>query len=70
MPDFLDRIQELEAQLAERNNQLRQALPAAESETHCLECDEPIPDARRKAQQGCELCIECQAQTEHPNHYR
>lgn len=33
--------------------------------THCrLECGEQIPDARRQAVPGCELCITCQEWTE------
>ena len=28
--------------------------------THCAECDEPIPEARRQAVPGVTLCIECQ----------
>lgn len=26
----------------------------------CVECDEPIPDARRNALPGVQLCVECQ----------
>ena len=37
----------------------RQA-PAGESLTHCAECDEPIPEKRRKAIPGVKLCIDCQ----------
>ncbi|SJZ53851.1 DksA/TraR family C4-type zinc finger protein [Novilysobacter spongiicola] len=29
--------------------------------THCEECDEPIPEARRKAVPGVRLCVSCQA---------
>ena len=28
--------------------------------THCEECDEPIPEARRNAVPGVRLCIACQ----------
>jgi phage/conjugal plasmid C-4 type zinc finger TraR family protein len=28
--------------------------------THCAECEEPIPQARRKAIPGVKLCIDCQ----------
>lgn len=28
--------------------------------THCEECDEPIPQARRKAVPGVRLCVACQ----------
>jgi phage/conjugal plasmid C-4 type zinc finger TraR family protein len=28
--------------------------------THCEECDQPIPEARRKAVSGVRLCVGCQ----------
>lgn len=34
--------------------------PAGESLTHCAECEEPIPEARRIALPGVKLCIDCQ----------
>lgn len=34
-------------------------LPQGESATHCAECDEPIPEARRAALPGVKLCIDC-----------
>lgn len=39
----------------------RSRLPKGESLTHCIECEEPIPDARRKAVNGVRLCLECQS---------
>ena len=30
------------------------------SRTHCLECEEPIPQKRQKAIPGVILCIDCQ----------
>lgn len=33
--------------------------PQGESLTHCAECEEPIPQARREALPGVKLCIEC-----------
>ncbi|MGR3743078.1 MAG: DksA/TraR family C4-type zinc finger protein [Pseudooceanicola nanhaiensis] len=33
--------------------------PEGESLTHCADCDEPIPEARRKAIPGVKLCIDC-----------
>jgi len=33
--------------------------PVGESATHCAECEEPIPQARREAVPGVKLCIEC-----------
>ncbi|WP_424933508.1 DksA/TraR family C4-type zinc finger protein [Amaricoccus macauensis] len=35
--------------------------PTGESLTHCAECEEPIPEARRKAIPGVKLCIDCQS---------
>jgi phage/conjugal plasmid C-4 type zinc finger TraR family protein len=39
----------------------RSRLPQGESLTHCIECEEPIPDARRKAVTGVRLCLDCQS---------
>ncbi|QFS82397.1 hypothetical protein FIU97_06215 [Roseivivax sp. THAF40] len=36
--------------------------PVGESRTHCAECDEPIPEARRVAIPGVKLCIDCQSE--------
>lgn len=33
--------------------------PVGESLTHCAECEEEIPEARRAALPGVKLCIEC-----------
>lgn len=37
----------------------RQA-PVGESLTYCADCEEPIPEARRRVLPGVRLCIECQ----------
>lgn len=34
--------------------------PKGESLTHCADCEEPIPEARRRALPGVKLCIDCQ----------
>mgnify|MGYP001061014381 FL=1 len=34
--------------------------PMGESLTHCAECEEEIPQARRDAGPGVKLCIDCQ----------
>jgi len=34
--------------------------PMGESLTHCAECEEEIPQARRDAVPGVKLCIDCQ----------
>ena len=35
-------------------------IPQGPSATHCQECGEPIPEARRNALQGVQLCVACQ----------
>jgi phage/conjugal plasmid C-4 type zinc finger TraR family protein len=39
----------------------RASLPSGESETHCVECGEEIPLARRRAMPGARTCIACQS---------
>ena len=36
--------------------------PRGESLTHCAECEEEIPEARRQAVPGVKLCIDCQSE--------
>ncbi|SHJ72100.1 TraR/DksA family transcriptional regulator (plasmid) [Halodesulfovibrio aestuarii] len=38
--------------------------PTGPSLTHCVECGNPIPEARQMAVPGCSLCIECQKEQE------
>ena len=38
--------------------------PRGESRTHCVECEEPIPEPRRAALPGVRLCIECQNESD------
>lgn len=40
--------------------------PDVPSAYYCVRCDEPIPEARRSAQPGCQLCVDCQAREESP----
>lgn len=42
----------------------RSRLPNGESLTHCEECEEAIPEARRKAIPGVRLCVRCQSALE------
>ena len=39
----------------------RAETPRGESATHCEECGEPIPAARRKALPGVRRCVPCQS---------
>ena len=36
--------------------------PVGVSLTHCADCEEPIPEARRQAIPGVKLCIDCQTE--------
>ena len=40
----------------------RARLAAGESETHCVECGEEIPEARRRARPGARTCVACQSE--------
>lgn len=39
----------------------RSQLPKGDSASHCQECDAAIPEARRQALPGVQLCVKCQA---------
>ena len=43
----------------------RAARPVGDSASHCLDCGEPIPEARQQAVPGVTLCVECQTVQEH-----
>ncbi len=53
--------EQIEASIADELARLkaRQA-PQGASLTHCAECEEEIPEARRKAIPGVKLCVDCQ----------
>ncbi len=40
----------------------RSQLPSGPGTTHCIKCEEPIPEPRRKAMPGTRLCVECQSE--------
>ncbi|GAB0112919.1 DksA/TraR family C4-type zinc finger protein [Acidisoma sp. C75] len=40
----------------------RARMPKGESEAFCVECGEPIPEARRQAVPGVRHCVACQAE--------
>lgn len=55
--------EQIEASIADELKRM-EALkrPRGESRTHCAECEEPIPEARRTAIPGVTLCIDCQSE--------
>jgi len=52
---------QIEASISDELARLKaRRAPVGESLTHCAECEEPIPEARRKAIPGVKLCLDCQ----------
>ena len=41
---------------------VRSRLPSGESLSHCEECGNAIPEARRQALPGVRLCVPCQSE--------
>jgi phage/conjugal plasmid C-4 type zinc finger TraR family protein len=39
----------------------RARMPKGKGETHCVECGDEIPEARRRALPGVRTCISCQS---------
>lgn len=65
MTDIFDRAQELEAlQRDAAIAEARSHAPHGHSEKFCIDCGEPIPDARRDAIPGCLRCLDCQQDRE------
>ena len=55
--------EQIEASIEDELKRLQaRKAPQGESFTHCAECDEPIPEARRQAIPGVKLCIDCQSE--------
>lgn len=52
---------QIDASIAEELERMRsRSGPQGESAEDCVECGEPIPEARRTALPGVKLCIDCQ----------
>jgi phage/conjugal plasmid C-4 type zinc finger TraR family protein len=52
--------EQIEASIQDELARMRaQRGPVGESLTHCAECEEPIPEARRSAIPGVKVCIDC-----------
>lgn len=53
--------EQIEASLADELARMKaRRQPVGESLTHCADCGEEIPPARRTALPGVKLCIDCQ----------
>lgn len=65
MPDQYDRAQAINEQhQADALDAWRRRQPTGLGLTHCRNCDEEIPERRRLAVPGCDLCIDCQTALE------
>ena len=55
--------EQIEASINDELARMRATRRAAgESLTHCADCEEPIPEQRRKAVPGVTLCLDCQTE--------
>ncbi len=52
--------EQIEATVKDAVERARSQLPQGASLTHCAECGEAIPEARRQAVAGVRLCLGCQ----------
>ncbi|WP_110068807.1 DksA/TraR family C4-type zinc finger protein [Halomonas sp. A11-A] len=54
--------EQIDASVEDAIEQARSRLPRGESLSHCEECGEAIPQARREAIPGVRLCVACQTE--------
>lgn len=52
---------QIDATIEDAVSRARSRLRRGESRKDCIECGEAIPEARRRAVPGVQLCISCQA---------
>ena len=55
---------QIDASVNDAVKKARSRLPDGEGLTHCAECETVIPEARRKAIPGVNLCVNCQSALE------
>ncbi len=52
--------EQIEASISDEMARMKaRRCPVGDSLSHCAECEEPIPQARRQALPGVKLCIDC-----------
>lgn len=57
--EIIDQASALEEMMRDNAIQAHRLNRDAVSATHCEECDDELPDARRKAYPGCTMCVSC-----------
>ena len=55
---------QIDASVDDAVKRARSRLSEGKSAAYCEHCEEPIPEARRKAVPGVRLCVKCQAEAE------
>lgn len=68
--EIIDQASALEEMMRDHAIQAHILNHSAVSATHCVECDEELPEARRKAYPGCTMCVSCQGEMELRNKQR
>ncbi|MDH4054168.1 MAG: DksA/TraR family C4-type zinc finger protein [Gammaproteobacteria bacterium] len=58
---------QIDATVEDAVKHARDQLPKGESLKRCAECEQPIPEARRKAVPGVRLCVACQGELDAKN---
>lgn len=56
--------EQIDASVDDAVARARSRLPRGESLTHCEDCGEEIPEARRRAVPGVRRCVTCQAEAD------
>ncbi|HBU6198315.1 TPA: TraR/DksA family transcriptional regulator [Citrobacter freundii] len=64
MADIIDNASTLEDLQREAALSMHRLNHSAVSATHCEECGDNLPEARRKAYPGCTMCVGCQSNME------
>ena len=55
---------QIDASVEDAVRDARSKIATGESRSHCEECEEPIPEARRAALPGVRRCVACQAKAD------
>ena len=56
--------EQIDASVDDAVARAKSQIPQGQSAQYCEECDAPIPQARRIALPGVQLCINCQSEAE------
>jgi len=56
--------EQIDATVASEVERARSRFTGGESLTHCEDCEEPIPEGRRRAIPGVRLCVKCQEEAD------